>query len=318
MTVAADHEFKQFIQDVDLPPNVSEFADKYEQNIGIRSDFLWRWMYSLLPNFRLSCVSEEYHSTVREEKTLFTMFITTLDDLAERGPEESPFAQARMIPFAEQSASHPQTEFPNPSIEFATKLWQDFESRLQNSPRYREFVDMFEFDFRQSLNAMEYAQLVSSQPDIATLSEAYRYDSHNMVLFLYATIDLMYSPSFDRSDLTILRETLRHLQQLARIGNWTTTWKRELQEGDFSSGVVISALQEGVIEPSELTSEKVDTDDLIRRIDAANVETCLNERWHKDYENLKEGPEMNSVDRHKLLQGMKTVRDYHLQSRGLK
>ncbi len=56
---------------------------------------------------------------------------------------------------------------------------------------------------------------------------------------------------------------------MARIGNWITTWKRELKEGDLSSGVFAYAVSKNVVNSEEL--KKLNEDEIISRIENSGV-----------------------------------------------
>lgn len=64
---------------------------------------------------------------------------------------------------------------------------------------------------------------------------------------------------------------------MARIGNWLTTWERELTEGDFSSGIVVCAIRRRVITASE--AKRGDVDRLVDRITAHGIEAEFIREW---------------------------------------
>lgn len=312
-------EFRRTIQSVDFPSGLREVVAEYERRIGIRDEFVWRWIYSLLPEFRLSCVADERADTVRELKSLLTIFVTTLDDVAERNRDKTTFEQTRSIPYPNQRADADAPDVDTITVEFAAHVWEAFESRLEEAPRYEEFEDVFRFDLRQTINAMDYSWLVTENPAVTTSTGAYCYGAHNMVMFPYATVDLMHSPSFRPSDLDTLRKTLRELQELARIGNWATTWERELADGDFSSGVVARALEKGIIDHETLEAGEIDVDRAIADIQTCGIEGAFLTEWERRFADVRDDrPSAASVDLDALIDGMETVFDYHLESQGLK
>ena len=81
---SASADYAETIDDVVLPDRVAALADDYAAVFGERDRFLWQWIYSLLPEFTLSSVADEHAEEVRVQKTIFTLFITLLDDLAEK------------------------------------------------------------------------------------------------------------------------------------------------------------------------------------------------------------------------------------------
>lgn len=313
--------FQERIEEVDLPPRIRSLVQLYDERIGIRDNFVWRWMYSLLPSFRLSCVGERYDAVVREQKTILTMFITVLDDIAEYNGDQRTFEQARNIPFPSQSVDVARKGVDEQSITVAQRLWDAFENPLTSAPRYEEFLEPLRFDIRRTLAAMDYSRLLAEQPAVGNIEEAYECTGHNMVMFPYADVDLMHSPRFERDELGSLRSTVMELQQLARIGNWITTWEREITDGDYSSGVVIEAFTTGVVDCKELQGapQGMQSAKMIDRIKDAEIEERFQAEWRRRFDAIRAtAPSCDSVDLAALITGMEDVFDYHQQSKGAK
>jgi len=316
-------EYTRRVNDVTLPPTAREFADRYARVIGDRDRFLWKWIHNLFDKFTLTSVTDEDRSTVYDHKTLLTMFVTVLDDLAESDADQGTFDAGRWIPFNVDATEHVvsvSSDVDYDVLEYLADLWDAIDAGMGDAPRYAEFVDVFEYDLRQTFNAMKYSGLVNDNPAMANRTETERHDAYNMTMFPYAGIDLMYSPSFDRSELGALRSILCDLQQMARIGNWVTTWERELGEGDISSGVVVCALRRGVIDYEEIAeAEEPDVERLTDRIRSHGIESEFTREWElRDRNVRKRTTEMGSVDIEQIVDGIETVMNHHLASEGHK
>lgn len=87
------------VETVPLPPAVSEFVSRYEERVGGRDEFLWKWIHHLFPAFELSSVAEAERDSVRVAKTVLTIFVTVLDDLVEERGDLETFEEARFVPF---------------------------------------------------------------------------------------------------------------------------------------------------------------------------------------------------------------------------
>ncbi len=316
--IAADSpgEYAKEINTITLPQSVQEIVDEYESVVGERDAFLWKWIHNLFDEFTLSSVACDAADMVRNQKTLLTIFITTLDDLAEVSGDAETFARARRIPFGGVELTGGDKEV----LEFLGTLWEDIEAALETAPRYDEFADVFEYDFRQTINAMDYSRVLNDTPWAANRAEAERYDAYNMALFSYASVDLMYSPTFQRRELGTLRSLLCELQQMARIGNWLTTWERELAEGDVSSGIAVCALQRGVITPTEVADPDAETvERLVDRIQSHGIEAEFIREWEiRSRAVRKRTGELESVDASAIVDGLENVMNHHLASDGCK
>ena len=305
------------VRDVELPERVDRLADAYDRQFDDRDRFLWQWIYALFPEFTLSSVADEHARHVRTQKTILTMYVTVLDDLLETHGDRATFLevckchQEGLEPDPDRAAVDADT------VEFVQRVWAAFEAGQEGAPRREAFADVFAYDLDQTINAVEYSAVLSDTPEMANITGARRYDSHNMVLFAYTDLDLMYSPAFDLSDFGALRDLVWDLQEMARIGNWVTTWERELGEGDYSSGVVVTALQEGVLAPEDLAEG--DHERLVRSVRDHGIEERYRRRWERLHRSVtRRGVEAGSVDLDALVRGMETVFEFHLASEGLK
>jgi hypothetical protein len=307
------------ISAVDLPPAVVETVEEYERVLADRNRFLWRWIYHLFDAFTLSTVPDDDRAAVRECKTLFTVFITSLDDLIETRRDRATFDEACRVATAPRTVDPSRPGVERDVLTFVRDLWEGIETRLEAAPRYDEFRRIFEYDVRQGFNAMEYTRLVSDHKHLANDTGARTYGAHNMVLFSYVDVDLMFSPGFDEADTGGLRSLTWDLQTMARIGNWITTWERELTEGDYSAGVIVRALREDVVTPEELDPANENLDRVAERIKERGVEEALLVEWEERREAvLDRDYGVESVDTRAFIEGMETVMDYHLASRGMK
>jgi hypothetical protein len=305
------------IRSVQLPPRVAELADEYDRCFEERDRFLWKWIHSLFPSFTLSPVADEHAEHVRTQKTILTMYVTILDDLVEHRGDRRTFEEACRLRDGNRPVDPGRAAVDEETFAFIERVWEAFEDGIVDAPRYEEFADIFEYDLKQTMNAMEYSATVNENPEMATLRGTRRYGAHNMVMFPYADVDLMFAPTFEMAEFGAVRDLLWDLQEMARIGNWLTTWERELVEDDYTAGVVVFALEEGIVTPDELGETEVT--DIVARIRAHDVEDLFRERWADRYRTVSERQfDADSVDLDALVSGMETVYEYHVASRGLK
>lgn len=311
------------LRDYALPDNLAAIADEYDAAVGQRDQFLWKWFHFLNPHFRLSTVRERYEQKVQNDKTLLTFYVTLLDDLVDDRNDRVTFQEAAKLPFHHREANAGRTNVDEACLALAERVWDELEGSLRMAPQFREFRDLFGFDLRQTQNAIRYAYIANNYPYTANMTEAYAYGSHNMVMLAFADIDLMHSVRFDREELATLRTVLWAAQAMARIGNWVSTWRRELPTGDFTSGVLVYAYENGVVSDDDVrrlwanpTEEVVES--VAERIERAGVEAELLDQWEEYYATIERASELRSVDVDALLAGMETVMKFHLGSEGMK
>lgn len=310
------------IRETSLPEPLTDLVEEYNAQIGDRSDFIWKWVYRVAPVMTLDCVADSHAETVREQKVVGVMFNILLDDLAEVYQDRETFREARKIPFPAQSPTPDRDEVRTNYLNFTATVWETLENTLQEAPRAAEFWNLFEFDWRKSINAMAYSYLVNTTPALTNSTEVKCYAPHNMMLLVQADIDLMHSPQFNHADLNKVRQTVWQVQQLGGIGNWITTWWRELQEGDIGAGIFAKALEEGVITLQELEESRDDTrvrNQIKHKIDHHQLEDMLLEEWGVQYQQLQNThPTANSVDLDAYVDGLRTLLTYQREAQGSK
>ncbi|MFC4359348.1 hypothetical protein ACFO0N_15505 [Halobium salinum] len=313
------------IYERDLPDPVAGLVREYDEVVGIRDSFVWKWYYTIAPEYRLSCVAPERERAVRQDKLIAVLFTTLLDDFAEREGHDDTFATAKRIPFAAEQVDPDAVAGDTEHVRFTAAVWDALIDRLADAPRHEEFADVLRFDLGQTVTSMEYAELASAKPALANPTESMRYGAQNMMMFVTLAIDLMNSPGFDTDDLGTLRAVTQEVQKLARIGNWVSTWERELDEGDVAAGVFAHALDRGVVTHEELAALEADTGSAALRaavrgrIDEAGTETRLLAEWWERYDALRAREfDVESVDLDAYVAGMEPILGYHLASRGHK
>lgn len=305
------------IDETELPPAVRSLARLYEREVGDRTLYVWKWLYAMFPQFRLSCVPSDDGERVRQLKVLLTMYITLLDDIAEKSGDRQTFEAVRRLPY-DESARRECLDSGIPEASVAAWAWSTVHALLSTAPRYEEFREQFHFDLRQAINAMDYSLLVNDQPRRLCLAETDLYGPHNMAIYSYVDVDLMHSPGFDSAELGPLREATCAAQRMARIGNWVTTWEREITEGDFSSGVVVSALREDVVTVAELRAPET-REAAVERIREEGIEDRYMREWEAIYEELRrQSPGTSTVNLSQFADGMRTVMAFQQESRGHK
>jgi hypothetical protein len=310
-------EMVRRIRDQSIPGDVEPLIEQYHGVTEDRDRLLWKWLWHVFPAFRLSTVSDEYAGHARRAKFYFSMYMTVLDDVSENHRDRATFEAGRRIPFEEGVRARPDADAE--TIDLLTRVWAETERHLQEGPRTGRFRELFEFDLRQSLNTMDYNRLLNEGPQMANRSGVDRYDTHNMLLFLYVGVDLAFSPSFDTAELGALRDLTWEAQRLARIGNWLTTWERELREDDYTSRVIVEAMERGLVTRAELQSEAVPDEVVVRRIRNSSIEQDLLLDWNETYGRLcAENHDIESVDVDAFLDGIRYLLEVDVKTRGHK
>lgn len=319
-------EINELLEDILAHPLPEELdsliVDSQELEQG-RPVFMWQWVHRLAPQNTLPCVEPAHRDRVPVDKTITILFITLLDDCLEKRGDEATFNELARIPLPAQTARPDRTGADGQYVRFAQRVWTTLIDRLRAAPHFEEYVDLFRFDIEQAIDAIRYTQIPITSPQLATMGDLERCETHNMAMFAYADIDLMHSPIAVQRELGPLRDAVWDAQFMARIGNWISTWERELREGDFSAGPIVYALEEGIVSHEELQRAAEGDEDLeerlIERIHRRGVEKEFFKRWEDHYYRLyAHDRRLGTIELEPFIEGAEEVLRYHLASTGLK
>jgi hypothetical protein len=302
-----------------LSPTLEHWSARYAQ-VGHRQNhyYLWRWARQGVEVTMLSSVDPKLRDEVCDTKVLGVMLDVLVDDVADRSGNEGLLECLLNLPF--------QDDLPDLSCfspdeqayaQLVLELWREIHTRARRYPRYQEFAAVLRYDYVQLFNTMRYSHLLNRNPALLNVVEHDLYLPHNMHMMVSATLDLMCSSLFDAAETGHVREAAWLGQCMGRIGNLTTTWERELGEGDFTSGVYARALMQGDLTPRQL--RQVDREAIRAAIVDGQHEAHFLARW-QEYRRtiLAKKPRVKSVDLNQLALGLQRLICLHLGSRGYK
>lgn len=322
---ASSEEFEALLEEINdhtLPAVVEQFVSEYNELESPRPPFMWKWVHHVAFQNELPTIYDRFSEKVAIDKTLIILYITILDDILEKQRDQITFDELAMVPFSNSNRTPDHVDIDSDLYAFVTSVWQELESRLQSAPEYQTYSDLFLFDLRQAIDSIRYTEVVIETPAVATMSDLTRYESHNMVMFAYADIDLMHSPPNLRHELPQIRELIWEAQQMTRIGNWVSTWEREIREGDYSAGPIVYALNNDIISPGEL--ERCEMDEsaievLIERMHDHGIEKHFLVKWEHHLANVRDcAQRIEDIDFEPFIAGLEEILRYHLATRGLK
>jgi hypothetical protein len=300
-----------------LSPALERWAEGYDR-VGRRNHYLWQWARQGVEVTMLSCVPPALRDEVCDTKVLGVILDVLLDDVADQNGDDAFLEYLLTLP--REGELHGLDQFA-PELQayarFTGEVWQEIHARARRYPCYAAYADLLRYDYQQLFNAMRYSHLLNRQPALLNLTEHDLYLPHNMHMMISATLDLMCSPDFDPAELGRLREAVWHGQCMGRIGNLTTTWERELGEGDYTSGVYARALAHGDVTLADLRSG--DREQIRSAIRNGRHEDFFLRRWQEHRENLlARRAQVHSADVGVLVQGLQRLICLHLGSRGYK
>lgn len=92
------------------------------------------------------------------------------------------------------------------------KIWNFLNISIKKYPRYKEFKDLFFYDYQQFFNSAKYSYIINKNLNFINLTECEVYSSHNMQGIVGMDIDLMCSPGVNIEELGLFREIVWRAQ----------------------------------------------------------------------------------------------------------
>lgn len=293
------------------------WMERYRR-IGDRDDFVFRWCYKINKSWVLVPIRTKYETLLAETKTLFNMFIVLVDDISERRGKDRLLGELVKIPFYTDciEATH-LSETDREYLEFVRQVWMEVGKNIGTFPRRELFAADLRFDVRQLLSAFEYGYFLAENYVRMNETEYWIYFPYSMQIIINSDLDLMCSRDFELHEIGQFRETVLLAQKMARIGNWLTTWEREVEQGDYTSIVIPHALRLGVITHEDISRGR--TRRIVAEVRKAGIEEHFLGIWDEYHRKLETKLRaITSVDA-KAVQGrFEYLIFMHLLSKGLK
>ena len=309
------------IKKIKLPKELQKWVIDYEKIGGERDIFIWKWLYIMDNKIVYSKVNKKYHKSLIKTKFLFEMFIILLDDVSEKKGDHRLLDELLCVPSGKKKIKSCRLKKKEEEyLQFTIKVWNEIRCIIKKYPHYKESKDIFNYDVDQLLNSIRYANLLYNNNCLINEEEFWMYLPWSMQIVISYDIDLMCISKFSDDDLRIFREIILLAQKMGRIGNWISTWERELREGDFSSCVFPYALRYNIFTLKELEN-KNNINLILAKIKDLEAEKYLLKRWDEYYEEINRISKFsnaNFIDIKGILNTFEYLIFMHMISRGFK
>jgi len=290
------------LRGLELPDELMKWIKEYDK-IGRRNPLTWKRTYghSCIVNF--SDATGENRAFLENTKFLMFMFIILLDDVADVWQSKTLLDEILKIPYEEKDIDFNRLdEREQKYLKFTLKLWKNLLRRLKTFKNYKEFEGLLEYNIRQMLHGRRYGYLMNKKPWLINKIELQSYLTASvcsMQILEDFTIDFMFAQNLAISEYGKIRELTFRTQQMTRRGNWVSGWIKEIEELDFTSGVVAYALDEGAITSEDLlNTTRENYMVVVEKIRKSNAEKELLMEWednfHKNIETAKKIKSMNA------------------------
>jgi hypothetical protein len=275
------------VQEIRIPPGLKKWVKEYEK-FGKRNEFTWKLFLKAEKEFDYLLIPKKYRNSLEKVYFLLAMFVILLDDVADKKQARKLLAELlRIISMGDCININKLNKKDREYLKFALKVWHRINCLIKKYPNYKKFEDLFQYDIKQIGNAMEYDHLVNSNHNLINQTEFWLYAPHTMQFIITSSIAFMCLPSLNKlnkNEFGLVREATWQALKMMRIGNWVSTWEREVGENDFSSGIFAYATGQKVITINELSSKN--SSRIIKKIKKARIENKLLKEWESGYKNI--------------------------------
>lgn len=296
-------------------PALADYIERYKK-IGKReSIFVFEWCYRINSTWTVLDVLEDEKENLRDIKTLLNMFVVQIDDISEIKGSDDLLEELLKLPFNTPIKRDHLSKEDDEYFQLTQEIWEDINKRVKKFPLYSKYKDCFNFDIFQLINSVKYGKLVTDSKYHMNETEYWQYFPNSMQIIINADLDLMCTPTFEIRDLSKFREMILTNQKMARIGNWLTTWQREVRSEDYSSVVVPYALSNGIIDYDDLKDSEI----IVKKISASDAHEHFLQEWQKLYDiSVEIGKKIRSADYLKIIDRFEYLLTMHLISNNLK
>ncbi len=305
------------ISKIALPEILNDFIETYKKIGGQRDPFLWKWVFENLHYYTLSSVAKSERENIITLKTLLTIFVAIFDDMADVDKDVQTIYEMQKVPHhVEQVDMNRISEKNRQLFALSLDIWRYFIAAIREYANFFYFENMLFFDVKQMINSFLYFCIVNENPSLMSYSESANYGNHNMMMMIYCDIDLMASQHIINEEVPLLREIFWRGQKMGRIGNWLTTWKREIKDDDFSSGIFAYQIVNHELSPPTTLQHKSNIEESINNSQTEDHFFAEWQRYHDEIKTL--GQAIQSIDVSAYLWALENLLTNHILSSGLK
>ncbi len=229
---------------------IQNIIDRYN-SVGLPKrniEFFTNWTYNMTKEyFYLPCIDDNYIDILAKDKAKLAVFVVLVDDLADNPKirNQQRLRKALNVPRTEKK------DYNDKYIQVAQDIWDKAKGSIQNYPRYRELQEVFHLDIDRFLNGIFYGY-VSNRIELSNQYENRKYQPSSMMIKPYLDLDLMCSNKINESIIKELRPIFFHAEDICHIGNVLSTWRREIEEKDYSSPLISLGINKGLINKKEI------------------------------------------------------------------
>ncbi|WP_382210120.1 hypothetical protein [Halorussus caseinilyticus] len=262
LSLEYDEEVEQRIlgevESATLPPKINDIVQD-DGVLGDRKLFTWKWMWYVCGDMlTLDCVGDKHRQDAAEAKTLMALYTTLMDDIAEKLGDEATFWELAKTAYPESEPDWEREDI-------------DSELRRQHPPSVDRAIDHLESAPRfRRVRGPVHVQPARDGPSHGVHADVGRvlrvYELRRDVVLRHAGYRVVPVLDYRFDVLAIVRDgrlpgvppnRLRTPAHVAtrQLGHDVGA---EIYEGDYSTGIIVEALNRGIIDGAEPNNSKLE------------------------------------------------------------
>jgi len=309
----------QSISQLTIPENintlVNEFENirkKYPKILSNRKSFLWKWLVFNHKLVTMETVSIDKIELLIELKMRQMIYAVLLDDISDIISDTNFTYTVINAVINEDLRFIPKKYILY--VEFMIKIKQSIDSIVSNQKPNKFLLRNFHHFTNLFYSSLTFSSSINENlPDIE-YDMFQSYLGHNMNVLITGTFDLIFSDKITPEKYGDFYDIFSLAQSMARIGNWVSTWEREVNDKDFTSGIFALLYEK---EGKDIYG--YDSKTLSKKIKEYDLENNLFYKWQNYFEKMQGlSNELKGVNLKAYMKGFTLLICMHYGSKGLK
>lgn len=269
------------INDWELTPETLYWVNRlenmessYSTIFAHRTRYLWAWIETAFQLTSLK-IPNEYSLLAHSLKCRIIFLAILLDDICDVEQSEKQLYMGLSILTGFVPSKDGDTLYL-----LIYDLWVSISHDIENTPNYNLLCQ----DIRQACKKLSdsFVYGLSALKRLLAGEKIWHFYlniiPHSNCIYLAGLIDLLYTPLLSSIDLGVAKHLLENTQKMAQIGNWLSTYEREVKQNDFSSGVIIFGLEKGWLNYNQI-QQPINVESVMIAIKKSSADNSLLNMW---------------------------------------
>ncbi|WP_372369614.1 methyltransferase domain-containing protein [Candidatus Uabimicrobium sp. HlEnr_7] len=303
-------------------PTTNEFIHRYYQSLPqidsfqARSENLFIWTYEGSRQLVLDSVPEISHEILYNTNVVAVLLNVMIDDIADMILDEKLLHGTLEILETGQDRHGILHSFPE--WQMYLSLLMDIRNHLNETiktwPQYTLWISDLVFFIRRLKTAM-IGSLYFNQSFHKSKTSNWNFEKYVTEMsppihtFIYGIFNLMLIEELEYKEREAIVSSLYQGEQFMAMSNWLSTWEVEIEQNDYTSGVVLWALNNSILSKEELN-------DVPHAKQKINKSVCISDFAKKMEEKLSIIQSLRSrvstFSLEKYIEDLREVHDLHM------